>query len=80
MMNLNNLYNKDKFYPLDGKIIKACDKLTAFIEADLSIKHGITSKHLEEGERIYMKNLRIKMYLESILESYSTISGIDPLR
>ncbi|MGB7968399.1 MAG: HD domain-containing protein [Methanobacterium sp.] len=54
--DLNNLYNKDKFYPLDGKIIKACDKLTAFIEADLSIKHGITSKHLEEGRKnIYEK-------------------------
>ncbi len=53
---LNTLYNKDEFYPLDGKIIKACDKLTAFIEADLSIKHGITSKHLEEGRKnIYEK-------------------------
>ena len=53
---LNTLYNKDEFYPLDGKIIKACDKLTAFIEADISIKHGITSKHLEEGRKnIYEK-------------------------
>jgi putative hydrolase of HD superfamily len=53
---LNNLYNKNEFYPLDGKIIKACDKLTAFIEADISIKHGITSKHLEEGRKnIYEK-------------------------
>jgi putative hydrolases of HD superfamily len=53
---LNTLYNKNKFYPLDGKIIKACDKLTAFIEADISIKHGITSKHLEEGRKnIYEK-------------------------
>jgi putative hydrolase of HD superfamily len=55
-VELNNLYNKDEFYPLDGKIIKACDKLTAFIEADISIKHGITSKHLEEGRKnIYEK-------------------------
>lgn len=53
---LNRLYNKNEFYPLDGKIIKACDKLTAFIEADISIKHGITSKHLEEGRKnIYDK-------------------------
>jgi putative hydrolase of HD superfamily len=27
---LNTKYNKNKFYPLDGKLIKACDKLTAF--------------------------------------------------
>lgn len=53
---LNNLYNRNEFYPLDGKIIKACDKLTAFIEADISIKQGITSKHLEEGRKnIYEK-------------------------
>ncbi len=53
---LNKLYNKNEFYPLDGEIIKVCDKLTAFIEADISIKHGITSKHLEEGRKnIYEK-------------------------
>ncbi len=63
---LNNLYNKNEFYPLDGKIIKACDKLTAFIGAYISIKHGITSKHLEEGRKNIMRNLKIKTFLESI--------------
>lgn len=48
---LNTKYNSDEFSPVDGKLIKACDKLAAFIEADLSIKHGITSKHLEEGRK-----------------------------
>jgi len=53
---INNKYNKDEFYPIDGELIKACDKLAAFIEADLSIKHGITSKHLEDGRvNIYEK-------------------------
>jgi putative hydrolases of HD superfamily len=53
---LNNKYNQDVYYPLDGELIKACDKLAAFIEADLSIKHGITSKHLEDGRvNIYQK-------------------------
>jgi putative hydrolase of HD superfamily len=59
---LNTTYNNNEFYPLDGKLIKACDKLTAFIEADISIKHGITSKHLEEGRKnIYekFKNKRV---------------------
>ncbi len=54
--DLNQKYNKNEFYPLDGELIKACDKLAAFIEADLSIKHGITSKRLEEGRiNIYEK-------------------------
>jgi putative hydrolase of HD superfamily len=53
---LNNKYNQDVYYPLDGELIRACDKLAAFIEADLSIKHGITSKHLEDGRvNIYQK-------------------------
>lgn len=44
-------YNQDQFSPLDGKIIKACDHLAAFIEASLSIKYGVKSPHLEDGKR-----------------------------
>jgi len=57
---LNSKYNKNKFYPLDGKLIKACDKLAAFIEADISIKHGITSKHLEEGRKNIYEEFKTK--------------------
>jgi len=63
---MNRKYNKDEFYPLDGELIKACDKLAAFIEADLSIKHGITSKKLEEGRIDIYKKFKGKK-----------ISGID---
>lgn len=49
-------YNEDRFSPIDGELIRACDKLAAFIEASLSIRHGIVSHHLEEGkELIYEK-------------------------
>lgn len=34
---------------IDGELIQACDHLAAYIEASLSIKHGITSKQLLEG-------------------------------
>lgn len=59
---INKKYNENKFSPLDGELIKACDKLAAFIEANLSIEYGITSKYLEEGrENIYnpFKNRKI---------------------
>jgi putative hydrolases of HD superfamily len=47
-------FNHDRFSPVDGQIIRACDKLAAFIEASLSIQHGIKSRNLEEGkEYIY---------------------------
>ncbi len=52
--DLNKKYNKNEYSPLDGKLIKACDKLAAFIETNLSIEYGITSRYLEEGrENIY---------------------------
>lgn len=52
--DLNKKYNKNEYFPLDGNLIKACDKLAAFIEANLSIEYGITSRYLEEGrENIY---------------------------
>ena len=51
---INKKYNKNEYSPLDGKLIRACDKLSAFIEANLSIEYGITSRYLEEGrENIY---------------------------
>lgn len=46
---LNTLYNKNAFSPLDGEIIRACDRLAAYLEAFLSFQHGIKSHHLEQG-------------------------------
>lgn len=52
--DINKKYNENRFSPLDGKLIKACDKLAAFVEANLSIEYGIRSKFLLEGrENIY---------------------------
>ncbi len=44
-------YNLDKYDPIDGKALKQCDKLSAFIEASLSISHGIKSKELVTGKK-----------------------------
>ena len=47
-------YNQDRYSPIDGEVIRACDKLAAFIEASLSIRHGISSQHLQDGRtKIY---------------------------
>lgn len=48
---ITNKYNKDSFSPIDGELLKACDHLAAFIEASLSIKHGIKSRQLMEGKK-----------------------------
>ncbi len=63
---INEKYNEDKYFPVDGAMMKGCDDLSAFIEATLSISHGITSHHLKDAAI-------------SIFESYkdSVIGGID---
>lgn len=57
-------YNLDKYSPIDGKALKQCDKLSAFIEASLSISHGIKSKELQSGKKHIFKGLK-------------TVQGID---
>ena len=49
--DLNNFYNEDELYPVDGRLVRICDHLAALMEADISIKHGITSVHLINGRK-----------------------------
>ena len=54
--DMKSKYNFKKFSPLDGRIIKACDHIAAFIEASSSISHGVRSQQLFEGlENKYRK-------------------------
>jgi putative hydrolase of HD superfamily len=53
---LNTQYNEDRFNPLDGQMLKACDDFAAFLEASFSIKYGIKPEALESAKRnIYQK-------------------------
>ncbi len=65
--DLNQKYNEEKFQPVDGRLVRICDHFSALMEADISIKYGISSTHLTSGR-------------ESILNHYAEgeiISGID---
>ncbi|EAC1804002.1 HD family hydrolase [Campylobacter coli] len=42
-------FNQNDFGAIDGKALKYCDKIAAFIEAGLSISYGVKSKELENG-------------------------------
>ncbi len=64
---LNTRYNEDAFSPVDGRIVRIADHYSALLEAELSISHGITSKHLRDGKA----NL-LRAYPEG-----TVISGID---
>jgi len=67
---LRENYNSDIHSPVDGNLVRLADHLSAFIEADRSIKYGITSKQLTSGR-------------DNILKSYSSrakINGIDAMQ
>ncbi len=51
-------YNLDKYEAIDGIALKQCDKLSAFVEASLSISHGIKSKELISGKKEILKGLK----------------------
>jgi len=51
-------YNIDKYEAIDGLALKQCDKLSAFVEASLSISHGIKSKELIGGKKEILKSLK----------------------
>lgn len=44
-------YNCDSFSPLDGEVLKACDQFAAYVEACLSLAHGVRSPSLLNGHR-----------------------------
>ena len=47
--DLNEKYNADEFSPVDGKLVRVADHIAAFVEADSSIRYGITSPQLQSG-------------------------------
>lgn len=64
---LNEKYNAGEHNPIDGKLVRISDHFSALMEADISIRHGITSSHLITGR-------------EGILSQYKEgeiISGIN---
>jgi putative hydrolase of HD superfamily len=46
-----SLQTTPQAWPFDGVLVEICDKLAAYIEASLSIRHGVTSPSLEEARR-----------------------------
>ena len=64
---LNDKYNEDRFSPVDGRLVRVADHLSALMEAERSIRYGITSSHLEYG-----KNGLLKAYKKGEL-----INGVD---
>lgn len=56
-------YNHDKYMPVCGELLKFCDKLTAFLEARISIAHGVSSPDLVNGAKALYGDLLQKEIL-----------------
>ena len=65
--DLNEKFNSDEYNPVDGRTVRLADHLSALIEADSSIKYGITSEHLRSG-----KENTLRGYAEGVV-----INGIE---
>lgn len=52
------LYNENVYSPIDGELVKACDHFAAFMEAYLSMSHGIRSHYLHDGYHALLKQYR----------------------
>jgi putative hydrolases of HD superfamily len=55
---INKKYNFDEYSPIDGEIVFYCDKLAAYVEAALSIHHGIESRVLKDAKKIMKSDHR----------------------
>jgi len=53
-----NLYNDDKYNVIDGKALKMCDRFAAFMEASLSIYHGVKSSELINGKNEISRKIK----------------------
>ncbi len=49
--------NLDSDMPIDGQLVKMCDVTAAYVEAQLSMAHGLRSKHFRDGIRNMRKKL-----------------------
>lgn len=59
--SINASYNEDKFNPIDGQIIRACDHLSAYLEAYLSLKFGVQSESIQSGYHNLFTNYENKI-------------------
>jgi len=59
-------YNENKYNAIDGVALKNCDRLSAFIEAILSISHGVKSKELSQGKEFIKKTLKEKGKVDGV--------------
>lgn len=73
---LNKRFNKDMFNPVDGRLVRLSDHYAALLEADSSIRHGITSTHLRDGRTNLLRTYPEGTVINGI-DAYSLFKSFD---
>ena len=60
------LYNEDKYNIIDGTALKVCDRFAAYMEATLSIYHGIKSNELKNGKQQIADKIRSRPIINGV--------------
>lgn len=78
---LSTIYNKKGFRAVDGKTVRIADHLSALLEAVVSIKHGVTSRHLTDGVKSLMSTYKKGIFINDInvYDIFSSINNITML-
>jgi putative hydrolase of HD superfamily len=69
-------YNEDFYNAIDGSALKAADRLAAFIEATISIYHGVKSNELIKGKAQTLRKIREKGVIGGV-DFYALAMEID---
>ncbi len=69
-------YNEDFYNAIDGVALKAGDRLAAFIEATISIYHGVKSNELMKGKAQTLKKIEEKGVINGV-DFYALAKEID---
>lgn len=64
-------------HPINGRMLKACDNLAAFLEAGISIHYGIKTKELESALLSLYKKLQNYPYFADLLASLVQFYELD---
>ncbi len=74
---LHSLHNRDGESPLDGQLVKTCDNLAAFLEADESIRSGVSSGYLVDARRRIRETLCDRAHTPACLQTDSLLADFD---
>jgi putative hydrolase of HD superfamily len=66
-------YNQDSKSAKDGKMLKICDKLSAYYEASISIEYGVSPKELKSAKDMLQQSYKNTKYFDLDLERYFSI-------